>query len=172
MYLRNFDKNPENMKHLLTAGLLLLSLISAANNGSEKELVGANDTLNIAPNLDSAYAHFTAEHRSELFEGYTIQLFSGDRSNANQVRAKILSLGADKEARMVYREPNFKIHVGSFPDASSAERALMSWKLEFPDAFVVKTMVPWYELDLEVENAVDTTARSINLDAPSDTTNF
>lgn len=161
------------MKQLLTAGLLIFSLISTAHNGNTMVHSSATDTLNVARNLDSAYAHFTHTHKSELFDGYTIQLFSGDRSNANQVRAKILSLGADKEARMVYREPNFKIHVGSYPDASSAERALMSWKIEFPDAFVVKTMVPWYDVNLEVDlNDTDTTSKSPSPYSPSDTTSF
>ena len=96
--------------------------------------------------LDSAYAHYTENTKSTLFEGYTIQIFSGDRSGANAVRANIISLGFESEARMVYREPNFKIHIGSYPDASSAERALVQWKSSYPDAFVLKTMVPWYEL--------------------------
>ena len=47
---------------------------------------------------------------------------------------------------MVYREPNFKIHIGSFPDASTAERALEEWRIHYPDAFVLKTLIPWYEL--------------------------
>lgn len=109
--------------------------------------------------LDSAYVHFTTTHQSNVFEGYTIQLFSGNRSGANAVRANIISLGAADVARMVYREPNFKIHVGSYPDASSAERALLQWKSAYPDAFVLKTLVPWYPIELP-ESTV-----------PSDTTN-
>ena len=105
------------------------------------------DTLHIALDTDSAFHHYTAHAMSELFEGYTIQIFSGGRINANKTRGKILRLGADQDARMVYREPNFKIHIGSFPDVSAAERALVHWKTEFPDAFVVQTLVPWYKIE-------------------------
>jgi hypothetical protein len=45
---------------------------------------------------------------------------------------------------MVYREPNFKIHVGTFPTASLADRELLRWLSEFPNAFVVQTQVPLY----------------------------
>ena len=90
------------------------------------------DTLNVPMDLDSAYLHFSENSKSALFEGYTIQIFSGDRSGANAVRANIISLGIDSDARMVYREPNFKIHIGSFPDASAAERALVEWRVHYP----------------------------------------
>ena len=116
------------------------------------------DTLDIPLDTDSAFHHYTEHTKSELFEGYTIQIFSGDRTNANKTRSKILSLSGDQEARMVYREPNFKIHIGSFPDVSAAERAMVHWKTEFPDAFVLQTLVPWYEIE------------DSGLIAPSDTT--
>lgn len=108
-----------------------------------------SDTLNIPMDLDSVYAHYSEESKSELFEGYTIQLFSGTREGAFQVRSKILSLGAEQEARMIYKEPNFKIHIGSFPDAAAAERALVAWTEEFPNAFIVQTLVPWYPTGFE-----------------------
>jgi hypothetical protein len=134
------------MRKLLLSVLASLTVsISSAFNTCDVVIV-SGDTLNVAMDLDSAYLHFTENAKSSLFEGYTIQIFSGDRSGANAVRANIISLGFESDARMVYREPNFKIHIGSFPDVSSAERALVQWKGSYPDAFVLKTLVPWYEL--------------------------
>ena len=128
---------------LFTVMLLIMShSVSATTIASG----GTSDTLDIPNNTEAAYAHYTLNKQSKLFEGYTIQIYSGDRVGANQVRASILSLGAEKEARMVYREPNFKIHIGSFPDASSAERALVTWQASFPEAFVLQTLVPWYDI--------------------------
>ncbi len=134
------------MRKLLLSALACLTVSISSASSSNSLFVAEGDTLNVAMDLDSAYAHYTENTKSTLFEGYTIQIFSGDRSGANAVRANIISLGFESEARMVYREPNFKIHIGSYPDASSAERALMQWKSSYPDAFVLKTMVPWYEL--------------------------
>lgn len=159
------------MKYIFLAPLLFISMNVVASNYGGYEVNSATDTLEIAMDLDSAYAHYTTSEQSEMFEGYTIQIFSGDRVRANQVRSKILAIGADKEARMVYREPNFKIHIGSYPDVATAERALMSWKVEFPDAFVVQTLVPWYELDLEEAAEIPATVTDTSA-APSDTSAF
>lgn len=145
------------MKTLVFAIIIVSCGSLSARNFEPNSMMNQEDTLNIPMDLDSAYAHYTNEMKSPLFEGYTIQVFSGDRSGANSVRANIISLGAEEEARIVYREPNFKIHVGSYPDMSTAERALVSWKSSFPDAFVLKTLVPWYPITLE------------NRSAPSDT---
>ena len=134
------------MKKLFLSALACLPVSISSASDANSMIVFQGDTLNVAIDLDSAYAHYTENSKSTLFEGYTIQIFSGDRSGANAVRANIISLGFESEARMVYREPNFKIHIGSYPDASSAERALIQWKGSYPDAFVLKTMVPWYEL--------------------------
>ena len=134
------------MKHLLITVLICITAHTSHAKSSQGVFTASNDTLNVPMDLDSAYLHFSENSKSTLFEGYTIQIFSGDRSGANAVRANIISLGIDNDARMVYREPNFKIHIGSFPDVSAAERALSEWRVHYPDAFVLKTLIPWYEL--------------------------
>ena len=123
-------------------------------------LIQNTDTLNIPMDLDSAYTHYTNQMKSPLFEGYTIHIFSGNREGANAERANIISMGAEDKSRIVYKEPNFKVYVGSYPDISSAERALVGWKSSYPEAFVLKTLVPWYPINLD------------NRSAPSDTANI
>jgi hypothetical protein len=147
------------MKRVVFAIIIACCGSLTAANFEPNSMMNQEDTLNIPMDLDSAYAHYTNEMKSPLFEGYTIQVFSGDRSGANAVRANIISLGAEEEARIVYKEPNFKIHVGSYPDISAAERALVSWKTTFPDAFVLKFLVPWYPINPDSRSA------------PSDTVN-
>lgn len=140
------------MKKLLLSVFMGVALVAQAHEGHFKSIAVNSDTLNLENNLDSAYQHFTQTSQSTLFEGYTIQVFSGNRKGANSVRANIISLGFEEAARMVYREPNFKIHIGSYPDMSSAEKALKEWKKTYPDAFVIKTNVPWYPIDIKDEN--------------------
>ncbi|MDC1028930.1 hypothetical protein OAQ90_03175, partial [Schleiferiaceae bacterium] len=82
------------------------------------------DTLNITRDLDSAYTHYISNQQGEFFEGYTIQLFSGNRSGANVLKGDIIARGNYDAVRLVYLAPNFKIQVGSFPDIGSAQRAL------------------------------------------------
>lgn len=136
--------------------LLALNAMPLISNASVVELQSI-DTVNIARDLDSAYAHYVSSQKGEFFEGYTIQLFSGNRSGANVLKGEIIASGKYDAVRLVYLAPNFKIQVGSFPDIGSAQRALTEWKASYPDAFVVKTRVPWYPIELPLDVLGDTT---------------
>ena len=136
--------------------LLALNAMPLISNASVVELQSI-DTVNIARDLDSAYAHYVSSQQGEFFEGYTIQLFSGNRSGANVLKGEIIASGKYNAVRLVYLAPNFKIQVGSFPDIGSAQRALTEWKASYPDAFVVKTRVPWYPIELPLDVLGDTT---------------
>lgn len=136
--------------------LLALNAMPLVSNASVVELQSI-DTVNIARDLDSAYAHYVSSQQGEFFEGYTIQLFSGNRSGANVLKGEIIASGKYDAVRLVYLAPNFKIQVGSFPDIGSAQRALTEWKASYPDAFVVKTRVPWYPIELPLDVLGDTT---------------
>ena len=136
--------------------LLAINAMPLVSNASVVELQSI-DTVNIARDLDSAYAHYVSSQQGEFFEGYTIQLFSGNRSGANVLKGEIIASGKYDAVRLVYLAPNFKIQVGSFPDIGSAQRALTEWKASYPDAFVVKTRVPWYPIELPLDVLGDTT---------------
>gem|GEM_PF-214629 len=142
-----FDKiSPRQMHYKI----LLISLIISHKGFS----TGLTDTLKVAPNVDSIYAHYVHSQESEFFEGFTIQLFSGDRYNANKVRAKVVGLDLG-EARVTYKAPNFKVHVGAFPTTLMAEQERKLWLKHFPDAFVVQTLVPLYPIELPRAAAQD-----------------
>ncbi len=139
--------------------IIILLAINAMPLVSNATTVGLTqcDTLDIARDLDSAYLHFISEQQGEFFEGYTIQLFSGNRSGANILKGEIIANGKYDAVRLVYLAPNFKIQVGSYPDIGSAQRDLGEWKALYPDAFVVKTNVPWYPIVLPQDVPADTT---------------
>ena len=137
--------------------LLAINAMPLISSASVVELRSC-DTLNITRDLDSAYAHYISKQQGEFFEGYTIQLFSGNRSGANVLKGDIIASGNYDAVRLVYLAPNFKIQVGSFPDIGCAQRALTEWKSSYPDAFVVKTRVPWYPIELPPDVPLDTTA--------------
>lgn len=142
-----FDKISPRQMHYKT---LLISLIISLKGFS----TGLTDTLIVAPNVDSVYAHYVHSQESEVFEGFTIQLFSGDRDNANKIRAKVVGLDLGK-ARVTYKAPNFKVHVGAFPTTLMAEQERKLWLKHFPDAFVVKTYVPLYPIEFPSAAAQD-----------------
>ena len=144
--------------------LLAINAMPLISSASVVEL-RSRDTLNVTRDLDSAYAHYVSNQQGEFFEGYTIQLFSGNRSGANVLKGDIIASGKYDAVRLVYLAPNFKIQVGSFPDIGCAQRALTEWKSSYPDAFVVKTRVPWYPIELPPYVPLDTTAVDVE-DSP------
>lgn len=144
--------------------LLAINAMPLISSASVVEL-RSSDTLNITRDLDSAYAHYISNQQGDFFEGYTIQLFSGNRSGANVLKGDIIARGNYDAVRLVYLAPNFKIQVGSFPDIGCAQRALTEWKSSYPDAFVVKTRVPWYPIELPPDVPLDTTAVDVE-DSP------
>ena len=131
-------KSIRNMRYTI----LLMVLVSGLKGYSFTH----SDTLDIAPNIDSVYAHFQEAQKREVFEGYTIQLFSGDRVNANKVKANVIDLDLG-HPRIVYKAPNFKVHLGAFPTVLMAEKERQRWIENFPDAFVIQTLVPWYPIE-------------------------
>ncbi len=156
--------SPTNMLRKLFIILLAINAMPIISSASVVEL-RSSDTLNITRDLDSAYAHYISNQQGEFFEGYTIQLFSGNRSGANVLKGDIIASGNYDAVRLVYLAPNFKIQVGSFPDIGCAQRALTEWKSSYPDAFVVKTRVPWYPIELPPDVPLDTTAVEVE-DSP------
>ncbi|HBK20705.1 MAG TPA: hypothetical protein DDZ07_05200 [Cryomorphaceae bacterium] len=156
--------SPTNMLRKLFIILLAINAMPLISSASVVEL-RSSDTLNITRDLDSAYAHYISNQQGEFFEGYTIQLFSGNRSGANVLKGDIIANGNYDAVRLVYLAPNFKIQVGSFPDIGCAQRALTEWKSSYPDAFVVKTRVPWYPIELPPDVPLDTTAVDVE-DSP------
>ena len=137
--------------------IILLAINVMPNISSAVEVnYSIRDTLDITRDLDSAYLHFINDQQGEFFDGYTIQLFSGNRSGANVLKGQIIASGKYDRVRLVYMAPNFKIQVGSFPDIGTAQRALIEWKTLYPDAFVVKTRVPWYPIELPLDVPADT----------------
>lgn len=156
--------SPTNMLRKLFIILLAINAMPLISSASVVEL-RSSDTLNITRDLDSAYAHYISNQQGEFFEGYTIQLFSGNRSGANVLKGDIIASGNYDAVRLVYLAPNFKIQVGSFPDIGCAQRALTEWKSSYPDAFVVKTRVPWYPIELPPDVPLDTTAVEVE-DSP------
>ena len=156
--------SPTNMLRKLFIILLAINAMPLISSASVVEL-RSSDTLNITRDLDSACAHYISNQQGEFFEGYTIQLFSGNRSGANVLKGDIIASGNYDAVRLVYLAPNFKIQVGSFPDIGCAQRALTEWKSSYPDAFVVKTRVPWYPIELPPDVPLDTTAVDVE-DSP------
>ena len=73
---------------------------------------------------------------SEL--NYKIQIYSGNRSGAEEARLNFRKSFSDWSTRMEYETPNYKIWIGNFKTRLEADRALIRVKRKFNNAFIFK----------------------------------
>ncbi len=69
---------------------------------------------------------------------YKIQIYSGNRSGAQNAQNEFGEAYANWNASMQYETPNFKIWAGNFRTRLEADRALQQIKKKFPSAFIFK----------------------------------
>ncbi|ULC59430.1 SPOR domain-containing protein [Flaviramulus sp. BrNp1-15] len=71
-------------------------------------------------------------------ERYKIQVYSGNRSGAQNAQKEFGESFGNWHPSMQYETPNFKIWAGSFRTRLEADRALKRIKRKFPHAFIFK----------------------------------
>jgi len=78
------------------------------------------------------------EKRNKLSDGFTIQIFSGEKSSANAVISRYRSTFAAWPATLEYETPNYKVWVGNYATRLEADRALLEIQEKFTAAFIFK----------------------------------
>jgi len=85
------------------------------------------------------------------FEGYRIRVFAqvgrGARDKANQLRVSFEERHPDDQAYLVYNNPNWEVHIGNFRDRFEAKHSLEKLKDQFPEAFIVKSIIEFPKLN-------------------------
>ena len=120
-----------NTKYRLLALVFMASFanISFAQEGT----VIINQDKEITQLLDIKTEINTSEN---TVNRYKIQIYSGNRSEAEKAQSTFKSLDIDLLSKLVYETPNYKIWVGNFRDRLEADRALKKVKAKFPAAFI------------------------------------
>jgi len=117
-------------RHLLLT--ILLAFAFCTINNAQQGTV----TVDQDPRIDELI-----ELRKKLddkSDRYRIQIFSGDRTRAENKRANFGKYFSQYYTKLVYETPNYKIWVGSFRTRLEADRALIKVKKKFPNAFIFK----------------------------------
>ena len=78
------------------------------------------------------------EQDNNLTDGYTIQLFYGEKKEANTIINRYRNLFISWPASIKYETPNYKVWAGNFITRLEADRALKEIKEKFPSAFILK----------------------------------
>ncbi|HEX2616512.1 MAG TPA: SPOR domain-containing protein [Flavobacteriales bacterium] len=77
-----------------------------------------------------------ASHKQPL-KGFRVQVFLGDRTQAEETRRAFLVRHPDIPAYLSYLAPNFRVRVGDLRDRLEAEQLREQLKTEFPGLYVV-----------------------------------
>ena len=96
-------------------------------------------TGHIQSELDSIN-RFSYEQNKEgkYVDGYVIQVYTGDsRDIANQTRSQMDEFFPELDAKVSYRQPNFRVKAGRFTDRLKANRIHQQVKEEFPRAILL-----------------------------------
>ena len=95
-----------------------------------------NVTINQSSKLDSV-----VKLKKELngkVQNLRIQIFNGDRENAEMVMKEYLEIFNDTSASIVYETPNYKIWVGNFYNQLEADKRLIEIRKKFRSAFIFR----------------------------------
>lgn len=75
---------------------------------------------------------------SNTYTGYSIQLYSSnDYEEAKKMMGKAIQSFQDKDPKLNFQQPNFKIKIGHFEQELTARTALNEAKKVFPSAIIV-----------------------------------
>lgn len=89
--------------------------------------------------IKALLADYAASKRP--LEGYRIQIFLGDRAQAENTRRTFLLQHPDVPAYLSYLAPNFRVRVGDLRDRVEAAGLRESLKGEFPGLYVVPDLI-------------------------------
>ena len=77
------------------------------------------------------------EVNSEI-ENYKIQIFSGNRNDAENTISEYKILYNDSSAIIKYEAPNYKIWIGNYYTLIEAEKEILKLRKKYPNAFIFK----------------------------------
>ena len=95
-----------------------------------------NIEINQSNKLDSIIK-LKKELNSKI-QNLRIQIYSGDRDNAELVIKEYLEIFNDTSADIIYETPNYKIWVGNFYNQLEADKRLIKIRKKFRSAFIFR----------------------------------
>lgn len=120
-----------NLKISTIAAICLISASSICNAQQ------ANISINQDAKIDKLL-ELKKGMNKETTDRYKIQIYSGNRSAAQNAKEKFLSKYSNWTPSMVFETPNYKIWAGNFRSRLEADRALKKIKKNFSGAFIFK----------------------------------
>ena len=105
---------------------------------SSTTLFGQNGSIKInqSNKLDSIIK-LKKELNSKI-QNLRIQIYSGDRENAEQIIQEFNDIFNDTTANVIYETPNYKVWVGNYYTQLEADKRLIEIRKKFRSAFIFR----------------------------------
>ena len=87
---------------------------------------------------------------NKKIQNLKIQIYNGDRNQAETIKAEYIETFNDTSAKMIYETPNYKVWVGSFFTQIEADKYLLKIRKKYKSAFIFRP--EYYDLEIEQEN--------------------
>lgn len=139
------------MKHIITLLLTFICTIVAAQNIDPVDVgyfdsYSYNGKVTIYQNdqLENfVETHVGLNKKRRGFQGYRVKIYAQNDNNArkqaNSIRLKFQDY--KHKAYVTYTEPNFEVLIGNFTNRFDAVSLLQELSEEYPEAYVVKTII-------------------------------
>jgi hypothetical protein len=108
-------------------------------------------TFNAQKEVLELMSLYKKEHEGKQIYGYRIQLYSGSRKGAFDLKADFLKKMNDTPINVVYESPDFKVQVGNYRTKLESERELEVIWPQYKSAFVVKTLIDLPKLPIDTD---------------------
>ena len=95
-----------------------------------------NIEINQSNKLDSIIK-LKRELNSKI-QNLRIQIYSGDRDNAEQIIKEFIEIFNDTTADVIYETPNYKVWVGNYYTQLEADKRLLEIRKKFRSAFIFR----------------------------------
>ncbi len=110
---------------------MIISMTSATLFGQN-----GNIKINQSSKLDSIIK-LKKELNSKI-QNLRIQIYSGDRENAEQIIQEFNEIFNDTSADVIYETPNYKVWVGNYYTQLEADKRLIEIRKKFRSAFIFR----------------------------------
>jgi|TARA_B110000240_G_C13182353_1_gene318315 hypothetical protein len=118
------------MKNILPIAIFFCSLLTSIGTLSAQN--STNKSAAVQKLLDKKI-----QHNKTLGFGYSIQIYYGNETTAKSKNAKFGVLYPTIDTKLVYDDPEWKVHVGTYKTVLEADRANLIFKQEFSGTIVV-----------------------------------
>tara|TARA_B100001175_G_C19009028_1_gene402579 strand:- start:123 stop:548 length:426 start_codon:yes stop_codon:yes gene_type:complete len=95
-----------------------------------------NIKINQSSKLDSIIK-LKKELNSKI-QNLRIQIYSGDRENAEQIIEEFIEIYNDTTADVIYETPNYKVWIGNYFTQLEADKILIEIRKKFRSAFIFR----------------------------------